>query len=101
MDEQPESASTLVNLKPISLLELAAMDSGNGHAGCRGRTLMGPVAARLSGELNKLNVTRSEAIGCCGFPYFTGGIKGRLELPSDDEDMPDGEIVTTDAAGLT
>merc|ERR1712100_844306 len=65
MDEQPNSAKTRVNLFPTEKLqELQGLEAGQVNT----RKLMGPMSSTLEHAGQKLLITRTEYIGCCGFP---------------------------------
>jgi len=71
MDEQPDSEFTTVTLKPSPILT-SSHRSVRALDGPRARQVLHMDPRQIS------HVTRTEYVGCCGFPIRTGGIVGRI-----------------------
>lgn len=92
MDEQPDSANTLLTLKPSPVMEWE-VDESSGERMFRHtskRHLLGPSAPILqdleAAQMRApMDITLAEYIGCCGFPYRTGGIQGRFNMVSEPD----------------
>jgi len=70
MDEQPNSASTTVELRPRRYHRMQSIADA--------RDQKGPRIPMSQRDLDQCVDTEThEVIGCCGFPRSTGGIKGR------------------------
>jgi len=80
MDEQPGSAATTVELKPTPY-EIQVMKNGKMETRLTGRPLRQPKAPKTQKDLvENYALEKKEAIGCCGFPYRTGGMVGRITV---------------------
>lgn len=69
MDEQPDSANNTCHLRPTPAYEAVATRSGDASF----RRLEGPQIIR---DAERVEITDHVKIGCCGFPWSTGGQQG-------------------------
>jgi hypothetical protein len=81
MDEQLESANSHVTLKP-SFVVCREVDVESGTMTQRRTTTRELQGPNLPCDLEDIDVRSAEYVGCCGFPFLTGGIQGRFELSS-------------------
>jgi len=87
MDEQPGSAATTVELKPTPY-EIKVVKNGKEETRLTSRPLRQPKAPRTQKDLvENYALERKEAVGCCGFPYRTGGMVGRISQIDDTDKM--------------
>lgn len=74
MDEQLDSAFTTVNLAPAPVHTYKLVEDGRLSLVAPGRDMQMPAMPPL--VLDSVQLLESEYIGCCGFPWPTGGRKG-------------------------
>merc|ERR1712232_922789 len=96
MDEQPESKSTQVSLRPEFVFEEYFDGTCRRWRRTTKRNLLGPIQSlpdagskidrlKKNSDGKEVTVQKFEYIGCCGFPCTTGGIQGRLSGMSDSD----------------
>jgi len=73
MDEQLDSAYTTVNLAPAQAMEQKRTPSGSFRMEPSRKNIEAPGIKNLH---DKVQIMDAEYIGCCGFPWPTGGHKG-------------------------
>jgi len=94
MDEQPDSAFTTLHLRPEPVHIYHRVEGGR-------LTLMAParsmqIPAKPTPQPDELQMREAEYIGCCGFPWPTGGHQGvyepaflaALDNPKGEDDAP-------------
>ena len=88
MDEQPGSATTTVELKPTPYEIKVVKKNGVEEIRLTSRALRQPKAPRTQKDLvENYALEKKEAVGCCGFPYRTGGMVGRISQVDDTDKM--------------
>jgi len=96
MDEQLDSAYTTVNLEPAQLNQMRT-PSGSIKFGPSGRTIEAPGITQNFED--KMQIVEAEYIGCCGFPWPTGGRKGIYTDAAMDSVMEQAEDTNEDENG--
>lgn len=74
MDEQPDSAFTTCHLRPATILEHSVSTGGHVKDHMNQPRLMQTPQLKFVSK-DGINVEDAEYIGCCGFPWATGGKK--------------------------
>jgi len=96
MDEQPESANLQVTLQPEAAIVQTVSSAGSVHLErLSKRSCQGP--KELPKALEKgCSLTPVEYVGCCGFPFRTGGFRGTF--PTEASNQPDSTKSTVSVA---
>lgn len=89
MDEQPNSANTLVTLRPDPVVRLSQQRGQLEVERNESRWLQGPNIP----SAKTFMLTYTEYIGCCGFPCRTGGYQGKFSFPDEDDENADKGII--------
>jgi len=98
MDEQLDSAFTTVNLQPDPVMTQTRTPSGSTRMKPTRRNIESP--GMPNNFADRMQITDTEYIGCCGFPWPTGGKKGLYDeavlyqteqSDGDENDQPNGQ----------